>query len=394
MPECVKCGNMLRDGAKFCAKCGSRQDEGRSTAAAADELTHRQPVATDPQSCPKCGKTLLAGSQSCWACGAPLKTDRPLSLQSPSLGMPPLPTIETPDSLARRTPLIAVGAIVFLAGALLLAFYLLIHRSGQQPTPSPLSVSDQSPTNAPAGARPHSATTSSEPSPSRDGAASHLTDERTTLAGIHFQVLRNGASSRRYLLIHGNEYTAREVVRSYVQTHSGTALLIVGTERFVTWDNATLDPNRLFSREGAERNLRRLNGSHIVSVLPQILDRLDAERQALVAAITPQPGGLIVAPHNTSQHSVHDEIPLSNSYELGDPSDSYSFYLCTDPNDYRSLAASGFNAVLQNQPHGDDDGSLSRLAARLGIRYLNIETPLGQFAKQTKMIAWADANLP
>ena len=64
------------------------------------------------------------------------------------------------------------------------------------------------------------------------------------------------------------------------------------------------------------------------------------------------------------------------------------------PNDYRSLAASGFNAVLQNQPHGDDDGSLSRLAARLGIRYLNIETPLGQFAKQTKMIAWADANLP
>ena len=47
------------------------------------------------------------------------------------MGMPPLPTIETPDSLARRTPLIAVGAIVFLAGALLLAFYLLIHRSGQ-----------------------------------------------------------------------------------------------------------------------------------------------------------------------------------------------------------------------------------------------------------------------
>jgi len=170
--------------------------------------------------------------------------------------------------------------------------------------------------------------------------------------------------------------------------------LVAGTERFVTWDNATLDPNRLFSREGAERNLRRLNGSHMVALLPQILDRLDAQRHELVSAITPQPGGLIVAPHNTSRHSVHDEIPLSNSHEMRDPRDPYSFYLCTDPNDYRLLAASGFNVVLQARPHGDDDGSLSRLAARLGIRYVNIETPLGQFAKQTKMIAWADANLP
>jgi hypothetical protein len=226
---------------------------------------------------------------------------------------------------------------------------------------------------------------------SAPGPVSDIGSAVRTYSGLRFEVFKRGESSRRYVLIHGNEYTAREVLRSYIQSGAGTALLIIGNERTVVWSGLTIDPNRLFSREGAEKTLRQLNGERTVT--PQLLDQLDRQRAELIDAIRPPPGGLIIAPHNTSRHSIHSEIPLSNAYEVNDQIDKLSFYLCTDPNDYRSLMTSGFNAVLQNQPKGDEDGSLSRLAARLGIRYVNVECPLGLFVKQTKMVMWADRNL-
>ena len=40
-----------------------------------------------------------------------------------------------------------------------------------------------------------------------------------------------------------------------------------------------------------------------------------------------------------------------------------------------------------------DDGSLSRLCAREGARYVNIEAGLGQEAKQKAMLAWVEQAL-
>lgn len=263
----------------------------------------------------------------------------------------------------RRTFLVAIGVVFGLSiGLFGIAHYLIRPKGG---LPSELT--------------------------SASGPASAIDSAVRSYGGLSFEVLKTGESSRRYLLIHGDEYTAREVLRSYVQGNGGIALLILGNDRNVMWNGVMLDPNRLFSREGAERNLRQLNGGR--PVLQQLLDQLDAQRSQLIDAIEPPPGGLIVAPHNTSRHSIRSEIPVSNAYEVSDPSDPSSFYLCSNADDYKSLMTSGFNAVLQNQPKGDDDGSLSRLAARLGIRYINVECPLGQFVKQTQMIRWADRNL-
>ena len=41
----------------------------------------------------------------------------------------------------------------------------------------------------------------------------------------------------------------------------------------------------------------------------------------------------------------------------------------------------------------EDDGSLSRLAAKLGVRYLNLECKLGNASDQKEMLAWADEKL-
>ena len=79
------------------------------------------------------------------------------------------------------------------------------------------------------------------------------------LAGARFRIVRNGHSKRRYLLIHGNEETARQVLEQHMQTHEGVAYVIESHTRLVTVESLKMDPNRMFSRVGAEANLKQLN---------------------------------------------------------------------------------------------------------------------------------------
>jgi hypothetical protein len=49
--------------------------------------------------------------------------------------------------------------------------------------------------------------------------------------------------------------------------------------------------------------------------------------------------------------------------------------------------------VLQRSAPKEDDGSLSRLAARRGVRYINLEVTLGERAKQEEMLGWLEVHL-
>src|ERR1700722_14371786 len=49
MADCAKCGVQLKDGARFCAQCGSAVNY-----------------------CPKCGQLLNDGARFCAGCGAPV----------------------------------------------------------------------------------------------------------------------------------------------------------------------------------------------------------------------------------------------------------------------------------------------------------------------------------
>jgi hypothetical protein len=48
---------------------------------------------------------------------------------------------------------------------------------------------------------------------------------------------------------------------------------------------------------------------------------------------------------------------------------------------------------LQNTAPKEDDGSLSRLAAKLGIRYINLECGLGKVDRQREMLGWLEKEL-
>lgn len=214
-----------------------------------------------------------------------------------------------------------------------------------------------------------------------------------SLAGARFGILRNGHSTRRYLLIHGNEETARAVLTRHMETHEGIAYLVENHTRNITVNSAQIDPNRMFSRAGAESSLKRLNPDLAPHGFEAALDLLDRGRERLVRALLPPRAGLLVALHNNSEgYSVQDEAPISDQTSLREPGNPHAFFLCTDPGDFARLQTSPYNVVLQQHAPKDDDGSLSRLAAARGVRYVNLEVRLGQTDRQQEMLRWLEWN--
>jgi hypothetical protein len=214
-----------------------------------------------------------------------------------------------------------------------------------------------------------------------------------TLSGVDFQVLRHGHSPQRFLVIHGDEDTARDVLTKYMSDRAGVAYVVTGKERTVEIRGVKIDPNRMFSRVGADFTVRALNPGIDVERLIEVLDYLDRERGKLLRHLLPFRGSRLFALHNNRDYSVEDELAASDRTSLKQPAQPRNFFLCTDPKDFEILQQSPYNVVLQNEPN-PDDGSLSRLAARRGFRYINLECATGEFDAQMERVRWLDDHLP
>jgi len=104
---------------------------------------------------------------------------------------------------------------------------------------------------------------------------------------------------------------------------------------------------------------------------------------------------LVVALHNNFRgYSIDSEIENAVTYSVKPGQRRQDFFLCTDRADYEILSKSPFNVVLQSNDDELDDGSLSRLMGRKGVRYVNIEVKLGWLSQQKKMLKYLENNLP
>ena len=215
------------------------------------------------------------------------------------------------------------------------------------------------------------------------------------IAGQPFRIVRRGRDRRHFFWVHGNERTAREVLLAHMERTDGRAFLVENDQRNIAVDGGKLDPNRMFSREGAGKSLRSLNPEWTGAQVEAALARLDKDRPRFLSTILPTDGKLLLALHNNSSgYSVNDEVGISEKVALNSPGNPHEFMLCTSPADFEIVARSPFNVVLQNTGPQDDDGSLSRLAAVRKIRYLNIEAALGKANEQRAMLEWVEKNLP
>jgi hypothetical protein len=218
---------------------------------------------------------------------------------------------------------------------------------------------------------------------------------KPSIAGISFRVLDKGTDRRRYIWIHGDEQTARAVLVEHMEKTEGRAFLIENKERNVSIHGGKLDPNRMFSRAGALKNLQKLNPSWSQQQIDSVLNRLDEDRPKFLRRLLPRDGDLLVAMHNNGpNYSAKDEVSNSNVVAMNDPDHADEFLLCSTEADFGILANSRFNALLQDKPKGDDDGSLSRLCAAAGVRYVNIEAAHGNAEGQRRMLEWVETALP
>lgn len=213
--------------------------------------------------------------------------------------------------------------------------------------------------------------------------------------GIRFEAISNGRGNRRYLWIHGDETTAGTVLRAHMKAFRGKALLVNNPTRVIKAGALEFDPNRMFTEEGLERNLVKLNPGASEAERRGIHRLVAKDREKLLRALTPPRGGLLTVVHNNSRgYSVKDEVEISNDVWLPNPEQPNDFMLCTDAGDFARLKTSKFNVVLQSEAKGEEDGSLSRLAAARKIRYVNIEVARGRDAAQREMLEWLERNLP
>ena len=86
-----------------------------------------------------------------------------------------------------------------------------------------------------------------------------LSLEYVDIAGVQFKVIKNGESNRHFIWIHGDEKTAEILLKRHLKDNYGTAFLIENSEREVFINGYVMDPNRIFSNVGAEKNLIKLN---------------------------------------------------------------------------------------------------------------------------------------
>jgi hypothetical protein len=214
-----------------------------------------------------------------------------------------------------------------------------------------------------------------------------------TIGGIRFDVEENGGSKRRYLHIHGNESTARDVLKEHLKSHKGLYYFVVSDKRYVPVGDCVIDPNRMFTDTGARKSLERWNKAKTPAQIDAALALLAKDRDAFVKAVTPPKGGLLIAMHNNSEgYSIKDEIAISDKVHMPEEASPRDFMLVTNEKDFEKITKGPYNACLQKTIR-TDDGSFSVLANSRAIRYVNIEAALGNYAKQKAMIGFLDQVL-
>ena len=208
-----------------------------------------------------------------------------------------------------------------------------------------------------------------------------------------------GGKGPLVISLHRNESTAFPIVGALLRENPGrfVGIKTPGDRRLNLkgGSNAfSIDPNRIFSAVGIERDLKKFS-----FYSPEMVGQIQSFASAYLAAVRMDRGTPVIAVHNntdggysiTSYRQGGSESAAAAEVSVTNDWDSDDFILVTNPAHFQALKNWRFNVVLQDNMRAPDDGSLSVYCGKAGIDYLNVEAEFGHAKQQEDMLRAAFA---
>jgi hypothetical protein len=148
----------------------------------------------------------------------------------------------------------------------------------------------------------------------------------------------------------------------------------------------SFDPNRMFSKRGISKTLKRYNGRYPHNLVNKILV---FSRKILAIAGIEDSKKVIIAIHNNTNGKI--SARTFNHYSRAskifivksiDPDD---FFIVTRKAEFNFFKKHRQNVVLQSK-FAEDDGSLSIYCQKRHIPYVNVEAQYGHLTQQKHML--------
>ena len=205
---------------------------------------------------------------------------------------------------------------------------------------------------------------------------------------IKLRFLKKG-KGLTFINLHDNENTSVKAAFKVLDSLGGRLIELRHTgERNILFKlNSTtyeFDPNRMFTDLGAKTSLEQYSKmsskahKSIRALAKRVVDSLDRN--------------IIITLHNNSDEnysslSYLDEYKTDAAAVFINPErDADDFFFVTTYGLFEKFRSLGYNTVLQNNMTMTDDGSLSVLAGRQEIPYINVEAEHGHLEEQVEMM--------
>jgi hypothetical protein len=198
-----------------------------------------------------------------------------------------------------------------------------------------------------------------------------------------------------FISLHENEETAAVTANRFLDSLGSHCLvqLVHDKQRLLSVSflgkTYRLDPNRMWSKQGLEANLRYLNKRFPDELVTQLQRHTLRFRKQFFFNRR-----LVVALHNNTNNgfSVRSFMKGGGNYQdalevhLNPAHDPDNFFIVTEQPHFTHLKQLGYSVVLHKRKTSFDDGSLSFLCARNNIPYINAEVEEGNSEKQSEML--------
>jgi hypothetical protein len=209
---------------------------------------------------------------------------------------------------------------------------------------------------------------------------------------VSLELLDYSNNDLLFVNLHNNEVTSIQAIKQVLLNPSAKYLGILsgGTREVNLSENGrtiTFDPNRIYTKTGIEKTLKNYHCNtdsnfKVVEMFSKELLKYFSKAKLLVAVHNNSDGGFSI---NSILKDMKTKKDAKEIF-VNPNNDEDDFYYVTEKSKFDYFKIKGYNVVLQDNKHVENDGSLSVYCGRKNISYINIECQNNHLDEQIKMI--------